>query len=217
MTSQTLFTIKSKKHDGIVVEVRRADMHANTTTSRPRWMFYATGKKSNRAKKWSGITSTRTNDGDHKTAIDDTFRRAVADWIESTEKREDEVIERRKQRSVARKMRRAKVEADDKLKVGDILVSTWGYEQTNVDFYQIVNRTKCYADVRPIASKPGKTESYAWAQRYVVACPDEFVGDVQRGRINIYKNREYSVNVGRNGRYSARVWDGNEISETSYH
>ncbi len=30
----------------------------------------------------------------------------------------------------------------DKIKIGDIFVSSWGYDQTNIDYYQVIDRTK---------------------------------------------------------------------------
>ena len=39
-----------------------------------------------------------------------------------------------------RKEQREKRKATDRgLEIGDVLVSSWGYDQTNVDFYQVVN------------------------------------------------------------------------------
>jgi hypothetical protein len=39
-------------------------------------------------------------------------------------------------------------------KEGDILHHSWGYEQTNCDFYQVVAVTKSTVTLRPIACKP---------------------------------------------------------------
>lgn len=36
---------------------------------------------------------------------------------------------------------------------GDILVSTWGYEQTNADFFEVVEVSPKTVTVRPIASR----------------------------------------------------------------
>ncbi len=37
--------------------------------------------------------------------------------------------------------------------VGDIVMNTWGYEQTNVDFYQVVATTKATITIRAIGSR----------------------------------------------------------------
>lgn len=40
----------------------------------------------------------------------------------------------------------------DAVSVGDIFYSTWGYEQTNVDFYQVTRKTAKTLTLRPISS-----------------------------------------------------------------
>ena len=42
----------------------------------------------------------------------------------------------------AEKKKAMAAENQENYKVGDILYSAWGYDQTNVDFYQIVKKTK---------------------------------------------------------------------------
>ncbi len=39
------------------------------------------------------------------------------------------------------------------VKVGDIFVEDWGYDQTNVDFYQVTKTTKKMVEIKPIAGK----------------------------------------------------------------
>jgi len=39
------------------------------------------------------------------------------------------------------------------VKIGDIFVSSWGYDQTNVDFYKVTRTTKCTADLVKIGCK----------------------------------------------------------------
>lgn len=42
------------------------------------------------------------------------------------------------------------VEQETKMELGDILVSSWGYDQTNAHFYQIIKISKCFVTVREI-------------------------------------------------------------------
>ena len=42
------------------------------------------------------------------------------------------------------------------LKVGSIVYNSWGYDQTNVDFYQVVKATKCFVTLRPIEAIKGE-------------------------------------------------------------
>jgi hypothetical protein len=36
--------------------------------------------------------------------------------------------------------------------VGDLFYASWGYDQTNIDFYEVVRVTKAKAELRPIRS-----------------------------------------------------------------
>jgi hypothetical protein len=65
-------------------------------------------------------------------------REYVADWLKGVAKRHADRLKK--------KAADARV-----LKVGDILVSSWGYEQTNVDFYEVVAlRGACSVMVRRV-------------------------------------------------------------------
>jgi hypothetical protein len=60
-------------------------------------------------------------------------------------------------------------------KVGDLLYRSWGYDQTNVDFAQVVRVSGDRVEVREIQ----KTEGEQRRQRHLVrAIPDAFVGEV---------------------------------------
>ena len=56
---------------------------------------------------------------------------------------------------------------------GEVFVSTWGYDQTNVDFYEVVEIKGKMVVVREIASKDHHSEPHA---DYVVAVPGHFTG-----------------------------------------
>lgn len=47
----------------------------------------------------------------------------------------------------------------NKLNIGDILDSNWGYEQTNVDFYEVVGLTPKGVKIRQIESQRSYTGS----------------------------------------------------------
>lgn len=76
----------------------------------------------------------------------------------------------------------AKIRAEEKakrtafehtLKVGDILYSSWGYDQTNIDFYQVTAVVgKKSVKIRRIGSRTDHSERGA---DYVVAAKDAFI------------------------------------------
>ena len=79
----------------------------------------------------------------------------------------------------------AKVEKP-KLQVGHILVASWGYDQTNIDYWQVVELVgKASVRVRPIARKDAGDAG--WAGHDTGACvpdPDAFTGESILRRVN---------------------------------
>lgn len=72
---------------------------------------------------------------------------------------EAEEIERQADMAKAKADRKAvrdaeRVKADDRFNVGSILYASWGYDQTNIDFYQVVERVgKVTMVLRPIGAE----------------------------------------------------------------
>jgi hypothetical protein len=103
--------------------------------------------------------------------------------------------------------RQERIEFSHELKIGDILYSSWGYDQTNVDFYEVVSVTAKSVGIRKIHSK---IVSSSQGSDSVVAVPGRFsdskvlVRRVNRG--NCVKLTSYS---------SACLWDGRPKHETS--
>jgi len=91
--------------------------------------------------------------------------------------------------------------------VGDILYSSWGYDQTNVDFYQVTalvgdKRVK----IRPLAKK---VVSYGSSgEDKVAAVPNKFVGPELMRMVfpgDWVEIRSYEL---------AHKWDGTPLYET---
>ncbi len=72
----------------------------------------------------------------------------------STERREEYVnnwLDGLRSRNETKATRQAKRSQGHSLKVGDILDSSWGYDQTNIDFYEVIDTpSKCFVTIREI-------------------------------------------------------------------
>jgi hypothetical protein len=94
--------------------------------------------------------------------------------------------EMKEKRKVEAKVRAAALAAN--VKVGDIFVDSWGYEQTNVDFYQVVAKPSAKTVVvREIAFERVEGSE----QPHGMACdvrpvPNEFIGEEMKKRIDNY-------------------------------
>lgn len=104
---------------------------------------------------------------------------------------------------------KAKRSQPHKLEAGHVLVSTWGYEQTNVDFYQVTRVVSAtMVEVRPI----GQTtiQDTGWASGKAVPLIDGFTGPASRHRVTWGDH----VKVGHR---HARLWEGRPVAWTAYH
>lgn len=108
----------------------------------------------------------------------------------------------------------------DQIKPGDIFYCSWGYDQTNIDFYQVIKRTAKMITVRRI----GRTSEPAWTMAcYVMPVKDAFLDSgshydqtygkplTRRLGVNLYgepcfKPESYSM---------AWLWNGERKTETS--
>jgi hypothetical protein len=89
---------------------------------------------------------------------------------------------------------------------GEILYTSWGWEQTNIDFYQVVRVTGASIVVRELAKNSVETMSM---QGRCTAKKDEFVGPEIMLRIGTYGPKI-------EGRYNLYKWDGRELNWTAY-
>ncbi|WP_425543433.1 hypothetical protein, partial [Microbacterium aurantiacum] len=73
------------------------------------------------------------------------------------------------------------------LTVGAILVSRWGYDQTNVDYYEVVSATPKTVTLRPIRSRV--TGDAGFMAEYVAPVPGEYTGEAFRRKVHHYSDR----------------------------
>jgi len=86
--------------------------------------------------------------------------------------------------------------------VGTIFEDQWGYDQTNVDFYQVVAVTPATVMVRPIADR--RTGTARSMCGHALPRPNQFTGPARRKRPYTWRDHWYI----RSEHGSCRVWDG---------
>jgi hypothetical protein len=126
--------------------------------------------------------------------------RSVAD----RQRRIDETVADRKSRAESTEQRRQeRVNYRHGLKVGDILYSSWGYDQTNVSWYQVVQVQEKMAQIREIAGKMvGEDHVEPDVGRFTGMAMWKRVGVGDSVRIESYA--------------SASKWDGRPVYETPF-
>jgi len=94
--------------------------------------------------------------------------------------------------------------------VGTIFYNSWGYDQTNVDFYQVESVTKHTVKLRAIGKS---TESESGNYNYVLPVPDSFYGESFVKKVNSGSKFPF---VSMNSYSVAVPWDGETpLLETS--
>lgn len=100
--------------------------------------------------------------------------------------------------------RRARANAGHNWEPGLILVASWGYEQTNVDFYEVVRVIgKTMVEIEAIGSQPATDDSNGMSSMagYVVPDPEKRSGKLSRHKVS---NDRISLS----SFHGASVWDG---------
>jgi len=98
-------------------------------------------------------------------------------------------------------------------KVGDILDSSWGYDQTNIDFYEVVGVTAKSVKIEEI----GQTlvEQTGYDSETVVPNRNSRSGKIMMKRIKSYNKNEYYVSI---ASYAiASKWDGSPCHQSHGH
>ena len=106
--------------------------------------------------------------------------------------------------------RRSKRKAVERsLQVGDILYASWGYEQTNIDFYQII-ALKGKSSVVLCKIAQINVEATGPMSEKVIAEKDSFVGEP-------FTKRDLGGTVKIESYAWASKWDGRALYQSHYH
>lgn len=129
-----------------------------------------------------------------------------------TQEQRAAAIERLKESRAARQTatarRRLDLQQPHTLAVGDVLYARWGYEQTNVDFYEVVAVRGAVVDLRELAQDSTETHSM---QGRCSAKPGQYIGEIMKGK------RPSPQNSVRLTSFSwASPWDGQPLHWSSY-
>lgn len=98
----------------------------------------------------------------------------VSEWLEG-------LRDKAERKAALRAEAAAKRAAGHQLAVGDVLEASWGYEQTNVDYYQVTALIgRCMVEVREIGRQAEQT---GYLQGDCVPAKNQFKGEPMRRRV----------------------------------
>lgn len=140
----------------------------------------------------------------------------IDNYLEKFIANEREKLQEKKRKKEARK--RVVESFKNPYKVGHIFYDSWGYEQTNIDFYQVVKVLPKSVIIREIASKITDREA-GFDSGYKVPVKDNFIGEEERKNVQFYIQNDGSPEFYIKSRHGwiSDYEDGREILSTWYH
>jgi cell division protein YceG involved in septum cleavage len=138
------------------------------------------------------------------------------DAIKQVREFEEEEIKRKaEQKTALSSKRQARAEKDREAakncRVGQIFVETWGYDQTNVDYFQVISVKGVTATLQAIESIETETQPMAG---HSVPVKDHFKGKPFQKRVVDYGEGRPSFSGVSHGWMS--LWDGKPVGCSSY-
>lgn len=104
----------------------------------------------------------------------------------------------------------------NKIELGTILYSSWGYDQTNIDYYCVVEMSKSMCKILPMKQDRTDRTSGDMSEYVIASKLIDFGGELLRKRVQTSKYN--------NGQYlriesfaNAYLWDGKEKYQSHYH
>lgn len=142
----------------------------------------------------------------------------VLKWVNDINRQDRRKAEDQAAKALVRKQ--IKEKASDLVKVGDIFYSSWGYEQTNIDFYQIVDVNGVYAVLAELCQERETPEGYASDSGTCIPIPGKYLDRKQlRKKIQAYKRDDgsFCVSFKIESYAYAHKWDGKPLYWSAYY
>lgn len=106
--------------------------------------------------------------------------------------------------------------SSEKVNVGDIFKASWGYDQTNIDYFQIVEKNKSMVVIREIAAKRRSTGDMTGVS---TPDPNNFISEPIKKRLNAY-GKFVSIKINQSSRaflMHPQIINGQKVYEESYY
>jgi len=135
------------------------------------------------------------------------------DYAKKTEKEMMDRIKDRQERKQKIALENKNVKASDYYQIGDIIVNSWGYDQTNVDFYQVVAMTTKTIKIKEICDKMVEDSGYGNGMAcHTRPIKDAFVQDGDEYKLIVKKDGDLSQVRS----YYFSKWNGRDMYKSWY-
>lgn len=137
----------------------------------------------------------------------------IQEWVSRVEANM-ETREREKQERAAQN---AALSAADHFQVGDIVYNSWGWEQTNIEFFQVTAVKNKTIEVRAISSQQVDNSMYSHGMACMVVAGENFIpnGDVYQLRVKAGYRGSVALSAPKSY-YHFSKWDGRPLYMSWY-
>lgn len=98
---------------------------------------------------------------------------------------------------------------------GAIVEWTWGYDQTNVDYFLVTKRTDKMVTLQPIGQKNVPSNDDAWLTGHCVPDPESVLPEPPiRRKVQVWGDKEQGIRIKSYG--WASLWDGKPSRWSAY-
>lgn len=137
--------------------------------------------------------------------------RRVSEWLNGVRKTEAYKAEQRKDAAASA------ARGNSTVQVGHIFRCSWGYEQTNIDYYEVTRLIgKTMVELRKVAAADVSNGNEPWATGKSVPSAGDYIGEPFRRRVTNLGRSGPVVRIS-DGRGHAFLWNGRPDSWTAYH
>ena len=117
--------------------------------------------------------------------------------------------DRRAAEKAERKQRNSEITAEAHFKVGDLLVNSWGYEQTNIDFFVVTAVKGKTIEVAEVYGAQVEGSEYSHGMACEVVATNEIKPDGKRYKLRVKAGYQGSVSLSQpKSFYYIHKWDG---------
>lgn len=96
------------------------------------------------------------------------------------------------------------------IQIGTIVYNTWGYEQTNVDFYEVVKSSRCFVWLQQLSAD--KTETLSM-QGTTAPVPGTRAGKISKHKVSSFDRSRVAIKFEHG---TGTIWDGEPKRFSSY-
>jgi hypothetical protein len=144
---------------------------------------------------------------------DENMMQYINKFIDSVIKSENE---KRERKSIAKGFMES-MKASDNFSVGDIVVNTWGWEQTNVEFYQVVEVLNKKIRVNEVYQTLIPDEGLSSMAGYVMPRIDNFINSEKSFLLSLKVDEKNRVRIcNPKSFYYFKKWDGKKEYNSWY-